>query len=93
MECENCRYFVKCLEWDCFKENCEFYEPLENLKVEELDEIDRDFVKIYEMSFEKFRELVEDLGNYVEQDAVVMRSFEAWKRVAELRDRVKNGGN
>jgi len=28
--CENCRYYKKCLEWNCLKnaEECEYFEPV-----------------------------------------------------------------
>ncbi len=85
MSCQNCRHFVRCLEWECFKEGgCEFYEPLEGLKPEELDEIDRNFARIYEMNFERFKKLVENISDFGE-NAVVMQSLEVWRRVIELR--------
>ncbi|WP_202319116.1 hypothetical protein [Archaeoglobus neptunius] len=88
MKCETCRYFVKCLEWNCLRKwDCEFYEDLESLKQEELDEIDRNFSRIYEMDFDSFKKLVEDIG-YFEQDAALMTGFKVWKKVLQL----KNGG-
>ncbi len=85
MSCQNCRHFVRCLEWECFKKGgCEFYEPFEGLKPEELDEIDRNFARIYEMSFDEFKRLVENISDFGE-DAVVMQSLEVWRRVIELR--------
>jgi len=89
MSCQDCRHFVRCLEWECLKESgCEFYESLEGLRPEELDEIDSNFARIYEMSFDRFKRLVEEISDFG-GDAVLMQSFEVWRKVIELRE---NGG-